>query len=93
MAETLIYSKDKSELITRCGGPAWNGACPRVEKGSPVLCSGKLLATAGPEGVLGLLLLVGPDARTCPLAALGPFFTNAEAGHRSSQDTQEERTT
>jgi hypothetical protein len=82
MPETRIYSKDGSETIARCDGPTWTGACPRVEPGTPVLCAGKLLATAGPEGVLGLTLLVDPDARVCPLAALGPFFANAEAGRR-----------
>jgi hypothetical protein len=79
MSETLIYSKDKSELIDRCGGPTWSNACPRAKAGSPVACAGKVLATAGPEGVLGLLLLVDPDARTCPLAALGLSFRHRGA--------------
>jgi hypothetical protein len=93
MPETRIYSKDGSEAIARCDGPTWTGACPRVETGLPVMCAGRLLATAGPEGVLGLMLLVDPDAKVCPLAALGFLFTGDATSHRSSQETQEERTT
>ena len=87
MPRTLIYSKDGAELIARCGGPTWNGGCSNVEKGSLVLCAGKVVQTQGPEGVLGLILLVEPDAKTCPLAALGPFFASPEAeAHHSGYD-------
>lgn len=80
MAETRIYSKDGSEAIARCDGPTWTGACPKAEAGAPVLCAGRLIATAGPEGVLGLVLLIDPDTTTCPLSALGPFFLKTEGG-------------
>lgn len=88
MAETFIYSKDGTEAIARCDGPAWTGACPKTQAGAPVLCAGRLIATAGPVGVLGVVLLVDPDATACPLSALGPFYLKGDAGRTGqSRDT------
>ncbi len=70
MAKVLIYAEDGVNIQDQCQGSSWTGGCRSSLPGAPVVCAGRkiVLDTAG--GIAGFTLLVEPDARSCPLAAL-----------------------
>jgi hypothetical protein len=86
MSEARIHSRDGSETVAFCEGPDWNGACPKVRPGDKVLCADKVITAAGPPGVLGIALLVDPEATKCPLAAFGPLFLRKNPDGSADQD-------
>jgi hypothetical protein len=44
-----------------------------------------VVAAAGPQSVLGVLVLVDPDATRCPLDALGPSFSPQSPTHAEKE--------
>jgi hypothetical protein len=70
MEQPYICSADGLEILGSCLGPAPGGRCPRVDAGEAVACAGRTLLATDPEGRRSLLLAVGPDVETCPLAAV-----------------------
>jgi hypothetical protein len=72
-----IYYDDNGTMVEEfCDGPDREGNCPFAEKGRPVACAGKRLATRGWD------LGVAEDAELCPLLTLGLVKRHFEAGAR-----------
>jgi hypothetical protein len=85
-----IYYDDNGTTVEEfCDGPDEQGNCRLAEKGRPVACAGKRLATRGWD------FAVAADADLCPLLALGLVKRHLDASWeearqpRSGQPTKE----
>jgi hypothetical protein len=85
-----IYHDDNGTTVEEfCDGPDEQGNCRLAEKGRPVACAGKRLATRGWD------FGVATDAELCPLLALGLVKRHLNASReeatqpRSGQPTKE----
>ncbi len=70
IAKALVYAEDQQTVEAECRGASWTGGCPRSPPGERVACAGRKLV-AMLVGGGEVVLMVEPDAVSCPLAALG----------------------
>lgn len=74
-----IYYDDNGTTVEEfCDGPDEQGNCPLAEKGRPVDCAGKRLATRGWD------FGVAADAEICPLLTLGLVRRHLQAAARQA---------
>ena len=70
----LIYGEDGQRVDSYCEGPSVTGMCRRRTIGVPVACAGRAIRATDRLRTRSIELVVAPDARSCPLAALERGF-------------------
>jgi hypothetical protein len=63
--EILIFDRETHGVVSSCGGPSADGACPRVAIGDMVPCAGYGLAISGTRDTRPYE--VSPRMTLCPL--------------------------
>ena len=76
MLSAIIRAVDDRESPWRCEGPIRGGVCAKAAPGELVGCAGQEIAVLDGETLLALMR-VEPNARSCPLAAIGMVSRSA----------------
>jgi len=74
MTRALVLSTNGLQFVSRCMGPDTAGNCPSALRGETVACAGRVVAPIPSAGARPFIWAVEPDAKVCPLTALGPLF-------------------
>ena len=86
MTRALILSTNGLQFVSRCMGPDTAGNCPGALRGETVACAGRVMAPIpSVGGARPFIWAVEPDAKVCPLAALGPLFAGGPPAKQRSE--------